>query len=260
MSVEEASRAFYGFMAMGIQGLMTPVPMRAEGMAEAWQGRWELYSRYTNGGNTPYAGPDNRTLARGELLYERVDGESNALNGLTTMWTAENLLPRDEAIERYFQDSPHQNDETFFWAHHLHINFRQIDDYTVEYSDEGELIGNYGDFRQGFAVSCEADLMRFGSTEVVLQSRDTAAEPIAPASVGMIIPTIVSPLPGRVDIPMSGVPPTFGNMRTLDTVDTYIKRSDDPPLVGGWEPIESYYKRLNGGFFPEGLSNLKAHI
>jgi hypothetical protein len=247
MSVEEVNRAFHGFMALGMPGLMCPVPLNAERIADTFIGRWELHSRFTNGGNTPHARDNARTRARSHIYYERTGDDPTALKALITMWTAENHYPREEALKRYFASSDDTEAETFFIAALIDIRLRQVDDYTLEYTDDGEVIGNFGDFLRPTQVRSHVTMMRFESAEatigipetnVVIEGREQPAPPT------MFVVLGVHGAPRTLAFPMSGLPPLRGDMRSMDTVDTYMKVGDQQPLVAGWEPIESYYKRL----------------
>jgi len=68
MSLEEAKRAFLGYTAKGIAGLMTPTPIDAKRCVLDARGTWELSARYTNGGNSKHSrGGDFKTHARSNI-------------------------------------------------------------------------------------------------------------------------------------------------------------------------------------------------
>ena len=242
MSLEEAKRAFLGYTAKGIAGLMTPTPIDAKRCVLDARGTWELSARYTNGGNSKHSrGGDFKTHARSNIYYEMV--APTEMKELVTMWNDENHYPRPDALARHALD----NDDTFFIAALSDSKFRQIDDYTVEYQATSELVGNHGHYLTPVK----------GVARVLMMSIDGEA-------TFMSVPETFGVLPGGAKVPvtgtfllvnnrataaarsftMSGLPPMFGDTRTMDVSDHYVKVSDQQPLIGGWEPIEAYYTRL----------------
>lgn len=253
MSTEEVRRAFQGFTTLGMAGLMSPIPLDARRVAKSFQGTWEMRHRFTNGGRTPSSGERGHTNARSTMYYDLIDAEKSEVVQLTVLWTEENHYPREEAVKRFFAGRS-ESDQTFLLASLARIKLNQIDDYTVEYLDDAEIIGNFGDYQNVPRMRNRAIMMRFGGSESLLGVPDTrlvrsdgGEEPVT----GMfLLLNSYGCGPAAFSWIMSGLPPMHGDERSLDTVDTYIKQNDDKPLVGGWEPLESYFNRLRdpGGF------------
>jgi hypothetical protein len=242
MSVEEAKRAFLGYTAKGIAGLMTPTPIDARKCVTDARGTWELAARYTNGGNSKHSrSGDFKTHARSSIYYEMVS--PTEMKELVTMWNDENHYPRPEALAHHGLDK----DDTFFIAALSDSKFRQVDEYTVEYLATSELVGNHGHYQTPVK----------GIARVVMMNIDGEA-------TFMSVPETFGVLPNGAKVPvtgtfllvnnratadarsftMSGLPPMAGDTRTMDVSDHYVKVSDQQPLIGGWEPIEAYYTRL----------------
>jgi hypothetical protein len=267
MSVEEVRRAFLGYTSKGLPGLMTPQPIDAKEAVASARGTWELRSRVINGGQTIHARLDNKkTRARSSLYYEQVG--PTEMRELVTMWTDENHYPRDEALQRQSM----KQDDTFFIAAFTTSNFRQVDEYTLEYNNTGELIGNYGHYRnpvRGRArvyimnIDNEATFVSVPETYGYLQQTSLAGtndqlEPEVPpetCTAGTFLLVNNKVVSGARSFTMSGLPPMFGDVRTMDTTDNYVKVSDQQPLVGGWEPLHTYYARLRN--VPEYLEHMK---
>jgi hypothetical protein len=242
MGVEEARRAFHGFTTKGMAGLMTPTPLKAEDCVQDARGTWELKSRITNGGLTPNARVDNHsTRARSKIYYEVTS--PTQIKELVTMWNDENHYDRDEALSKNSQGP----DETFCIVAFGKSDLRQVDDYTVEYTYNGEVIGNHSHYRSGANVMGRVLIMRLDGEP----SYVSIPESYGVTKTGKLVPATGTFLllngtrNGRsIGFKMSGLPPMNGDTRTMDVSDYYEKVSEQQPLVGGWEPIESYYARL----------------
>ncbi len=242
---EEVCRCFQAFCSQGMPGLMSPIPFDARRVAKSFQGTWQLRARYTNGGKTPYCAPNHTTNARSSIYYEST-GESD-LTMMATMWVEENYYPREGDLQRCFGSGSSNN--AFFLVSLLKVKLTQLDEYTVDYRDEGEVIGNYGDFEKGVRVKSRALMMRFGASESLLgvpeQSMITEDGQEIPAQGMFQLLNVTGCGPRTLSFVMSGLPPMFGDEnRTHDTVDTYLKEGEDQPLIGGWETLEDYYRRL----------------
>lgn len=91
-------------------------------------------------------------------------------------------------------------------------------------------------------------MMRFGSSESLLGVPDTRIVlpdgREQPATGLFLLVNSYGAGPSAFGWIMSGLPPMYGDIRTYDTVDTYIKQNSDRPLIGGFETLESYYHRL----------------
>jgi hypothetical protein len=242
MGAEEARRAFLGYTAKGFAGLMTPTPIDAKQCVLDARGTWELAARYTNGGRTSLARSEcSRTRARSSLYYETVS--ATEMKELITMWNDENHYPRSEALAKHSCGA----DDTFFIAAFSDSKFRQVDDFTVEYSSTSELVGNHGHYLEPVK----------GVAKVLIMNIDGEATFMSvPETFGLMPDGRQVPVTGTFlllnnrataaarTFTMSGLPPMFGDTRTMDVSDHYVKVSDQQPLVGGWEPIEAYYTRL----------------
>lgn len=282
MSEEEVRRSFQGFTTLGMAGLMSPIPLSAKKVARSFQGTWEMRHRFTNGGRTPSSGPGGHTNARSTMYYDLTDAEKCQVTQLTVMWTEENHYPREEAVKRFLADRP-ESDQTFLLASLAKIQLNQIDDYTVEFTDDAEIIGNHGDYQNRPRVKNRTIMMRFGGSESLLGVPDTRfVHPDGreePVTGTFLLMNAHGAGPSAFSWIMSGLPPMFGDQRSMDTVDTYLKMSEDKPLVAGWEPIESYYNRLRDpnvfasnaaqlsarsqapqhGFHPESIDRLRTY-
>jgi hypothetical protein len=242
MGTEEVRRAFQGYTARGISGLMTPTPIAAEELMLRSRGTWELTSRVTNGGQTQYARPENKaTRARSKLYYEMAS--ATEMKELVTMWNEENHYPREESLKRGKLNA----DDTFFIAAFSTSKFRQVDDYTVEYTSTGEFCGNHEHYRDPKKGTSRVLIMQFDGEPTFLSIPEAYAllpgGRTAPATGTFLLLNYYGGSKAR-GFAMSGLPPMFGDTRTMDVYDNYVKVSDQQPLVGGWEPIESYYSRL----------------
>lgn len=256
MSTEEARRAFQGYNTMGMSGLMAPIPLSAALCAETFEGTWELRHRFTNGGRTPHAGLGGDTNARSNMYYDVTNYDTNEVDQLTVMWTEENHYIREEAVKAFFANRD-VSEQTFLIAALNRIKLNQIDEYTVEYLDEGEYIGNYSDFQNGGKAKSRALMMRFGGSESLLGIPETKVilddGSEQPVTGTFLLLNSTGCGPTAFSWIMSGLPPMHGDeMRSFDTVDTYIKQNADKPLIGGFETLETYFNRLrNPGQFAE---------
>ncbi|HYG47062.1 MAG TPA: hypothetical protein VD846_03885 [Allosphingosinicella sp.] len=259
MSSAEVRRTFMSFNSNGLPGLLTPIPLNANSCAVSFNGTWEMRHRFTNGGRTEFAGTRHNTSARSHIYYDLLDPEDNVLQQLTVMWTEENHYPREVAIERFMADRA-EEEQTFLLASLTKIKLSQVDPWTVEYTDEGEVIGNHGEFLNGVKYRSRAVMMRFGASECLIGVPDTRIvlpDGTEQPAVGMfLLVNVLGGGPAALSFPMSGLPPMADDGRTYDTVDTYIKINSDRPLIGGFEPIASYFSRLRD---PEGfMSSIRA--
>ena len=247
MSVEEVRRAFVAFTGMGLPGLMTPIPLHAGRVAKSFNGTWEMRHRFTDGGRTPYANELHNTTARSHIYYDLYDETNNRLRQLTTMWTLENHYPRKEACARDMAGRSSE-EQTFLLSALIEIEMKQIDPWTVEYTDDGWIYGNHGEFMNGVHYRSKAYMMRFGASESLIGVPVTnlvlpdGTE--APARGMFVLLNVLGGGPTALSFPMSGVPRTAGDLPTLDTVDNYTKVNSDRPLIGGFEPIEVYFERM----------------
>lgn len=251
MSVEETRRAFFGFVLNGWTGLLTPIPISAEQTAQNMTGTWQLAERITNGGHTAASRSDTATTrARSMIYWQTVPGTKDELVELQIMWNEENHYPRDVALKRFFEGKA-SGTETFLIAALMRAKLKQVDAYTVEISNQGEIIGNYGHYRDPITFNGKFQIGSFdGFTSLLeLQTEEnvTAFHRGARVSTAGSFCTInVKAGFNSLSYKMTGVPPMDGDTRTMDVVDNYTKISDQQPLIGGWEAPEDYYARVRG--------------
>jgi hypothetical protein len=249
--VEETRRAFFGFLLNGWPGLLTPVPVSAEQTAQNMTGTWELAERLTNGGNAPGSRSDTKTTrARSMIYWQMVPGSKTELVELQIMWNEENHYPRAVALKRFF-DGKASGTETFLIAALMRTKLKQIDDYTVEISNQGEIIGNFGHYRDPITFSGNVQIGSFdGFTNVLeMQTEEniTAFHRGARVKASGSFCTINAKAGfSTLSYKMTGVPPMDNDTGTMDVVDNYTKISGQQPLIGGWEPPEDYYARVRG--------------
>ncbi|SNR77630.1 hypothetical protein [Puniceibacterium sediminis] len=246
-NVEEIRRSFLAFSGLGLPGLMSPIPLDASRVAQSFNGTWELRHRFTDGGRTGYAEPRHNTVARSQIYYDLYDKDKNRLRQLTVMWTKENHYPREKQLLR---DMPGRQDEeeTFLLASLVDIRLRQLDPWTVEYTDDGMVYGNHGDYLNGVRCVSTAYMMRFGASESLIGVPETRMVlpdgTQQPVSGMFILLNVLGGGPSALSFPMSGLPEMNGDLPTFDTVDSYMKVNSDRPLIGGFEPIDKYFERL----------------
>ena len=246
-NVEEVRRMFLAYNGLGMPGLMSPIPLDAGRVAKSFNGTWEMRHRFTDGGRTAYAEPRHNTVARSHIYYDLYNKEENRLRQLTVMWTKENHYPRAKQLARDLPDRE-EAEESFLITALVDIRLRQIDPWTVEYTDDGMVYGNHGEYINGVRCISTAYMMRFGASESLLGVPDTRMVlpdgTEQPVSGMFILLNVLGGGPSALSFPMAGLPEMNGDLPTFDTVDSYMKVNSDRPLIGGFEPIGSYFERL----------------
>ena len=252
MSVEETRRAFFGFLLNGWPGLMTPIPISAEQTAKNMQGTWELAERITDGGHSSLARSDTATTrARSTICWQMVPGTTNQLVELQVMWNEENHYPRDVALKRFFEGKA-SGTETFLIAALMRTTLKQADDYTVEITNQGEIVGNFAHYRDPITFTGNVRIGSFSGLTSMLEMQTD--EDITAFHRGMRVSTksgqfaLLNVQAGfnTLSYKMTGLPPMDGDSRTMDVVDNYTKISSQQPLIGGWEAPEDYFARVRG--------------
>lgn len=249
MSEEETHRAFHGFIQNGWSGLLTPIPISAEHLLKNFVGTWELAARYTNGGDTALARTSTATTrARSNIYFAPVPGKKDELFELQIMWNEENHYPRNVSL-KMFADQKGKVNSTFLIAALMRTRITQVDDYTVELAHEGQIVGNHGHYTTPTDFKGRVQI---GSTDgyntmLRMQDGETCQASVRGVEVpvaGMFILLNVQSGYGRLTYRMTGLPATDAASRSMDVVDNYAKISSQPPLVGGWEPVDEYFERI----------------
>lgn len=240
-SPEQISQWIDDFTFLGKPGLLSPVPVAAESVADELEGTWELVSRLTDG---------QPTNARSQLFYD-VDRGKGRVQHLITMWTDQNHFERDA------------QQGTYLLIAMVELTFRQNDEFEVVVNSKGRLIGNFGDYENGSDVADEFRLVRRGNdarmvgvptSYVALGGRQSGGYTASKAFNHALIH--VGGNPGSIVFANSGLPALPQKGRTMDVVDTYVHVDKAKPLVAGWEPLSEYFERMTK---PEAwLSTLKA--
>jgi len=222
-----------------------------EQTAQNMKGTWELAERITNGGNTAVARADTRTTrARSMICWQIVPGTTDELIELQIMWNDENHYPRDVALKRFFEGKA-SGTETFLIAGLYRTKLKQVDRYTVEITNQGEIVGNFGHYRDPISFT---GTVRIGSFHGVTSMLEMQTEDDITAfhrgmrvkASGQFCALNVQAGFNTLSYRMTGVPPMNGDTRTMDVVDNYTKISSQQPLIGGWEPPEDYFARVRG--------------
>jgi hypothetical protein len=234
------------FMAAGKPGLSAPVKLSAAEVADGMRGTWELTSRFHNGGNTVYASADGTTPTRSRIYHEVEPGQTNG-KMLITMWTDENHYPREWSVVNEFKGMKNPEKQTFLMIAWVEWKLRNIDDHTVEWTNDGELVGNFAHYRQPKKVygrnvltRQEETMAMVGIPESMWVDDSGTRTPV----IGRFLLVKAAGAPDRVVYHEQGFPAMHGNERTLDEVDTYVRISSENPLIAGWEPIQDYYNRM----------------
>jgi hypothetical protein len=207
------------FASLGKPGLMSEIPLSAAECAASMNGTFELTSRFTGG-------VESSTRSQ---LYCDMDPKKLRGTTLITMWTEVN----------HFEKS---GTSTIFLIGLAELRFQQNGPFEVIGTSRGTTFGNFPGYEKGVTTTDKFRLVRRGQTQTML------ANPIRTESGGSdrfardLVE--VSGDPGTLKFKMWGVKATGDQPRTIDTVDTYTLMSSRPPLVGGWEPIGDYFKRI----------------
>ena len=170
---------------------------------------------------------------------------------LTTMWTEVNFFEKSRTSIDFLD-----------WFGRTPI--QQNGPYEVIGTSRGTTFGNFLVMKRGrndgqATVSCAEGRTRpcwepdpDGEWRVGLFARDLVE---------------VSGDPGTIKFKMWGVKATGDHPRTIDTADTYTLMSSRRPLVGGWEPIGDYFKRMTeqaakkgGKFQPPGARGTRESL
>jgi hypothetical protein len=251
MSAEETRRAFFGFLLNGWPGLLTPIPISAEQTAKNMTGTWELAERITNGGHSAMARSDTATTrARSMIYWQMVPGTTDELVELQIMWNEENHYPRDVALKRFFEGKA-SSTETFLVAALMRTKLTQVDGYTVQISNQGEIVGNFGHYRDPISFTGNVRVGSFdGFTSMLeMQTEDDITafhRGMRVKASGQFCTLNVQAGFNTLSYKMTGVPAMDGDTRTMDVVDNYTKISSQQPLIGGWESPEDYFARVRG--------------
>ncbi len=209
------------FNSLGKPGLMSSIPLTAAECCANLNGTFELLSRFSGGVE----------VAARSRLYCDMNPDKGTGTQLITMWTEEN----------HFK-APATGTATIFLIALAEVKFTQNGPYEVIANSRGRTFGNVPGYEKGVETRDEFVLVRKGHNETMLgvprrseaNGSDTAARFLVE----------VGGDPGIIKFKMWGVPATDEHPATLDTVDTYAIMSSRRPLVGGWEPITDYFKRV----------------
>jgi hypothetical protein len=207
------------FASLGKPGLMNEIPLEAADCAANLNGTWELTSRFSGGAES-----STRSQMYCDMDPDRLRGTS-----LITMWTEVNSFEKS-------------GPGTIFLIGLAELQFKQNGPYEVIGTSRGTTFGNFPGYETGVTTTDNYRLVRRGQNETML------GNPIRTESGGSdsfardLVE--VSGDPGTIKFKMWGVKATENHPRTIDTVDTYTLMSNRRPLVGGWEPIGDYFKRM----------------
>ena len=211
------------FNSLGKSGLMSSIPLTAAECSANMNGTFELISRFSGG---------VEVAAR-----SRVYGDMNPKRGtgthLITMWTEENHFPKT------------RGNDTIFLIGLAETKFTQNGPYEVIVTSRGRTFGNLPGYEKGVETRDEFVLIRKGHNEAMVGAPARSEANGSDTAARFLVE--VSGDPGFIKYKMWGVPATDQHPATLDTVDTYAIMSSRRPLVGGWEPIRDYFKRVTQG-------------
>jgi hypothetical protein len=207
------------FASLGKPGLMADIPLSAADCCANLNGTWELTSRFTGGVES----------ATRSHIYRDMDPKKLRGSSLITMWTDVNFFEKSGT-------------STIFLIGFAEVQFKQNGPYEVIGTSRGTTFANFPGYEKGVKTTDTFRLVRRGQNETML------GNPIRTESGGT--DSFARDLvevggdPGTIRFKMWGVKATDDHPRTLDTVDTYTLMSSRRPLVGGWEPIGDYFKRI----------------
>jgi len=207
------------FASLGKPGLMNEIPLSAADCAANMNGTWELTSRYSGGAEA----------STRSQIYCDMDPKTGRGTSLTTMWTEVNFFEKG-------------GPSTIYLIGLAELQFKQNGPNEVIGTSRGTTFGNFPGYERGVTTTDRYRLVRRGQTETML------GNPVRTESGGTdsfardLVE--VSGDPGTLKFKMWGVKATADRPRTVDTVDTYTLMSSRRPLVGGWEPIDDYFKRI----------------
>lgn len=211
------------FVYYGRAGLSAEIAFAAGDCPNEIEGTWELISRYSNG---------ERTASRARLYYD-VNRRTNEADLLITHVTERNHFARDAG------------EFTFLMIALTRLKFTQKTKYEVELTTKGQLIGNFGPYLKMRYMEDRATLVKFEHHPAMVGYPEAYW-----IENGKRVPRIGGFLLVKVaGSPMTyheqGFPEMLGFEKTFDTVDTYTQIGTEKPLIGGWEPITEYFKRMS---------------
>ena len=207
------------FASLGKPGLMSDIPLLASDCAANLNGTWELTSRFTGGVET----------ATRSRIYCDMDPKKLRGTELNTMWTDVNLFEKSGT-------------STIFLISLNEIQFKQNGPYEVIGTSRGTIYGNFPGYEKGVQTTDEFRLLRKGQNETMVGTPSRTESGGTDSFARSLVE--VGGDPGTIKFKMWGVKATDDRPRTMDTVDTYTLMSSRRPLVGGWEPIGDYFKRM----------------